>query len=60
MEFIENSFISENELDLETANKLVDEIVVISKSYDSLSNAYDSLKLKMPERRIRIMSFFMR
>jgi hypothetical protein len=63
MEFIENSFISENELDLETANKLVDEIAVISKSCDSLTNAYDSIKHQMPERRIKIiknMSFFMR
>jgi len=33
MEFLESTFNSENELDLETANKFVDEITVITKSY---------------------------
>lgn len=55
MEFIENTFNSENELDLETANKMIDEIVIIGKSYNSLTEAYDSLKDNLTSRKSNIM-----
>jgi len=63
MEFIENTFNSENELDLETANKLVDEITVITKSYDSLTEFYDISKDSLTDRKVKLvkaMSYNMR
>jgi len=63
MEFIENTFISENELDLETANKMVEELAIITNSYNSLTDKYDSINGKFSERKLKIikaMAFNMR
>jgi len=63
MDFIENTFQSPKDLDMDTAKKLVDDIAIITKSYDALANVYDLSKDRLTERKLRIiknMSFFMR
>jgi len=63
MDFIENTFISENELDLDTANQLVDEISIITKAYNRLSDAYNNVKQTWTSiriNRIKDMCFYMR
>jgi len=53
MEFIENTFKSENELDFETANKMVEEMAVITTSYDKLTEAYELSKTQVSDRKLR-------
>ena len=63
MEFIENTFNSENELDFETGNKMVDEMAVITTSYDKLTEAYELSKTQVSDRKLRTiktMAFHMR
>jgi hypothetical protein len=55
MEFIENTFYSENELEFESAKKMVDEIAVITQSYNSFAETYDAIKPNLTERRTRLM-----
>jgi len=44
MDFIEETFNSELELELDTAHQLVDEISIITKAYNRLTEAYNSMK----------------
>jgi hypothetical protein len=63
MDFIENTFISENDLDLDTAHRLVDEISIITKSYNRLSEVYINMKPTWTSIRIskiKDMTFYMR
>jgi hypothetical protein len=53
MDFIESAFTSVENLDLKTANKLVDEITIIYQSYDALGEVYDLNKEKFTERKIK-------
>jgi hypothetical protein len=63
MIFIENQFASEEELTKETAQRMVDEILIISQSYDSLALAYEFNRDRLTERKIKTvkaLSFHMR
>jgi hypothetical protein len=55
MDFIENTFNSENELTLEEGKKMVDEFAVITASYNSLVDVYEYNKPKFTERHFKII-----
>jgi len=55
MDFIENTFNSENELTLEEGKKMVDEFAVITASYNSLVDVYEFNKPKFTERHFKII-----
>jgi hypothetical protein len=55
MKYIENTFTSENELERWEANIMVDEIVTIGNSYNSLVEAYELSKVDMTNKKINIV-----
>jgi hypothetical protein len=63
MEFIENTFYSEEELTQEMAYKMAEEFAIITQSYNELVKVYEIHKSKFTERHFRVvksMSYCMR
>jgi len=63
MDFIETTFLSEEELTRDIAYKMTDEIAIITQSYEALVGVYEANKDKLTERKVKIikeMAFHMR